>query len=1037
MNFLKFFSAHKTASNVLMVILLLFGLLGLLKLNVQSLPDFGFDLITISVDWKSASPRDVENQIIKAIEPEVRTIDGVRKVNSTAREGVGQLSIEFVKNTDMQKALSDVNSAVTRILSLPEDAEKPKVRRIIRYETIGRLLLYGDISEDQLRDVSKNIRDDLLNLGIDKINILGMRDKEIIVAVEPLTLFSLKKTIKELSDNIFAFSKDFPAGTIEGADRRKIKISGQKNTEDQLKTIPIVNGKEGEQINLGDIVNIYTHFDSEGQYGLVNNKQAISLDIKRATGRNALKMAKILENYVDDYQNQLPSNLNLKIYDLSVQSVRDRISLLIKNGLGGLVLVVIILFLFLSGRVAFWVAFGVPIALSGTLGVMLISGQSINMISLFALIMMLGVIVDDAIVVAEYTQTCHENGDDSFLAANKGANKMFVPVFTAAITTVAAFIPIFLISGIIGQVIEAIPLVAIAVLIASLIECFLILPGHLAHALKDKSNNISNFRISFNKYFNIIKNKYFYSLVNSAVKFRYITLSFAFAILIIVSGLMSGGRVAFVFFPSPEPDIVYVNFNFSPGTNQDHTKVMIRELENSLMEVDTNNEVKTYFSVIGKSLGLQGSVQQIQGQHLGSMVVELMPSDIRQTSASTLINLWKKTLNRPAGLESLTMRSRTGGPPGKDIDIRIISNNNDMHKIKKVTNEVKALLAQYEGISDIEDDLPWGKEELVIKLRPLGHSLGFTTLGIAEQIRAAFRGIVAKRFSDGTEEIIIRVRYENEKLNERDLKKMYIMSPTGNFIPLNQIVEINYEKGFSIIRRENGRSEVSIIAEIDENIVAPATVLKALSDGPLDKVIVNEGFSWRLAGRSEEQNDTLYDMKIGTIIGLTLIFIILSGVFSSYFRPLIVMSIIPFAALGSILGHWITGFNITILSLVALLGLAGIVINDSIIMVSTIDDKIRKGINIIIAVVEGSCERFRAVILTSLTTISGLIPLLFENSTQAQFLKPMAITIVFGLLATTFLVLLLVPALVLIQNDFLNLGSKVRLIFVNSFKRKL
>ena len=343
----------------------------------------------------------------------------------------------------MQKALSDVNSAVSRILSLPQDAEKPKVRRIIRYETIGRLLLYGETSEDNLRKISKNIRDDLLNSGIDKIDILGMRNKEIIVAVEPLTLFSLKKTIKDLSENIYAFSKDSPAGTIEGIDRRKIKILGEKNTEKQLKTIPIVNGKEGEQINLGDITNIYTNFDSEGQYGVVNDKQAISLDIKRAKGRNALKMATILENYVDNYQKELPINLSLKIYDLSVQSVRDRISLLIKNGLGGLILVVIILFLFLSGRVAFWVAFGIPIALSGTLGVMLISGQSINMVSLFALIMMLGIIVDDAIVVAEYTQTCHENGDDAFLAANKGANKMFVPVFTAAITTVAAFIPIF------------------------------------------------------------------------------------------------------------------------------------------------------------------------------------------------------------------------------------------------------------------------------------------------------------------------------------------------------------------------------------------------------------------------------------------------------------------------------------------------------------------------------------------------------------------------------------------------------------------
>ena len=331
-----------------MVIILLFGLLGLLRLNVQSLPDFGFDLITVSVDWKSASPRDIENQVIKSIEPEVRTIDGVRKVNSVAREGVGQLSIEFAKNTDMQRALSDVNSAISRIQSLPEDSEKPKVRRIIRYETVGRLLLYGDVSENKLRDNAKTIRNDLLNLGIDKVNILGMRDKEIVVAVDPLSLMTFKKSMQDLSDKIYAFSKDFPAGTIEDLDTRKIKLSGNKNTIEDLKELSIISGEFGEQVYLKDIANIYINYDSEGEYGLVNNKQAISLDIKRAAGRNSLKMAKILENYVSNFQKQSPTNLRIKIYDLSVQSVRDRISLLIKNGLGGLVLVVIILFLFLS-----------------------------------------------------------------------------------------------------------------------------------------------------------------------------------------------------------------------------------------------------------------------------------------------------------------------------------------------------------------------------------------------------------------------------------------------------------------------------------------------------------------------------------------------------------------------------------------------------------------------------------------------------------------------------------------------------------------
>jgi len=1019
MSILKLFSSHRTASNALMVIILLFGLLGIMKLNIQSLPDFGFDLITVSVEWKSASPRDVENRIIKVIEPKLRVIDGVRNVNSTSREGLGQLSVEFVKDTDMQRALSDVTSSINRILSLPEDTEKPKIRRIIRYETVGRVLLYGDVSEEDLRERAKNIRSDLLNLGIDKINILGMRDKEIDIYINPLSLIGFNLTIQDIANKIYSLSQDVPIGTIEDTERRKIKFFGEKNTIEQISNLEIIVGKNGEKIVLKDIAEINKTFDKEGQYGLINGKRAISLDIKRASGRDALKMAEILENYVNSFLNNNSSNIKIEIYDLVVQSVRDRISLLIKNGLGGLVLVVFILFLFLSGRVAFWVAFGIPIALSGTLGVMLLTGQSINMVSLFALIMMLGIIVDDAIVVAEHAQFRYDSGISPKDSANDGAVRMFVPVFTAAITTVAAFIPIFLISGIIGQVIEAIPLVAIAVLIASLIECFLILPGHLSMALNKKDSKISRFRKKFNENFIKFKDVHFFKIVSFAVNYRYVTLSIVFASMIFVAGIMFGGRVAFVFFPSPEPDIIYANFSFSPGTNRDKTEEMIFNLENSLSKADVNKEVKNYFSVVGRSLGLPGSVNYIQGQHMGAMIVELISSDKRITNIDNLTKLWRQNIEKIPGLESLSITSKRQGPPGKDIDIRISPNSKSEQIIKSkyVASEIKKVLSKYEGVSDIYDDLPWGKEELVLKLKPLARSLDLTVVDISDQMQAAIRGIVAKRFSDGSEEILVRVKYHDKDLKEFDLKNMLINTSESNYIPLNQLVEINYDKGFSIIRRENGKSEISITAELDEKITSPATILGALSSGPLDAISEKNNFSWRFSGRSEEQNDTLTDMKIGTIVGLVLIYIILTAIFSSYARPLVVMSIIPFAALGSIIGHWITGFDMTILSLVALLGLSGIVINDSIIMVSTINKKIEQGLNIISASIEGAKERLRAVFLTSLTTIFGLTPLLFERSTQAQFLKPMVITIVFGLIATTFLVLFLVPSLIVIQDD--------------------
>jgi multidrug efflux pump subunit AcrB len=1024
---IKLFAHHRNASNLLMILMLGIGVFSLMRINTQFFPTIGLDLITVSVPWSGASAEDVEGNIIEPIEPEIRFLDDVNKVSSFASEGIATIVIEYVDGADMQMALSNVESAVARVTTLPEESERPVIARIARYDTISRISLSGSFSEAALKAMAKDLRDQLLDRGIARVTMTGARDEEVWVEVDPATLRRLDLTLGDIGQRISASSRDVPSGTMKGSSEAQIRSLGLARKAGTIADIEVRSLDNGEKILLRDVARITDTFEEGGIKGLRYGKQAISLLVSRAEGADALQQSAIVHDFIEEIRPTLPQGLELMHYNVQSSLIWDRISLLLRNGASGLVLVLLVLFTFLSGRLAFWVALGIPTALFATMGVMLVSGQSINMISLFALIMTLGIIVDDAIVVGEHAATRRTRGMKPLDAAEAGAVRMLAPVMSSSLTTIAAFMPIFMISNIIGQVISAIPFVVIAVLVASLVECFLVLPGHLREALPRVDEVPGRFRTWFDERFDNFREGPFQRFVTMCVTWRYVTLSSTVAMLIVSIGMVAGGRLPFNFFPSPEADTVFANVVFAPGTPRAQTERMIRDLEDALRRAEekvTDGEgglITASFAKVGQSQATDFGA--VSGDHLGGIHVELVASDYRDIRTSEFIEVWREEITPLPGIDRVSLAAPAAGPPGKEIDVRLF--NGSTSDLKAAAEEVQELLKRLPGISDVEDNLPWGKSEVILKVTTRGKSMGFTTQEVGRQVRDAFQGNIAKRFARGDEEVTVRVQLPRDEIGRGALQDLYLRGPGGLEVPLSEVVEFSEARGFARIKREDGAREVSVFAEVDETVTTSANALAALEAEGLVDIARRHSVDYTFKGKFEEQARTMKEVQTGAILGLLAIYIVLAWVFASYTRPFVVMAIIPFGVVGAIVGHLFMGYSLSILSLVSLMGLAGILVNNSIILVSTIEERIAAGEEYFLAVVGGAKDRVRAVLLTSLTTIGGLLPLMFETSLQAQFIIPMAITLVFGLGAATALVLVVVPSLLAMQHDLAEVRAKV------------
>ncbi len=1026
---IRLFVHHPTASNLLMVAMIVIGLFALGRLNTQFFPTLEIPQVNVSVAWPGASSEDVEENILDALEPELRFLDGIDEVRSTAREGSGSINIEFKADTDMQKAQSDVEQAVDSVTTLPDDSEEPVVTRISFFEPVTKISVSGPFTEKELKTYAKQIRDGLLDAGIDKVTFNGARDEEIWVSIRERELRRLGLSLDDIAKRIRDETRDTPSGILEGSIEMQLRSRAERKTPETIAEIEVKSERTGEKTLLRDITDVSTRFERDQSIGQQAGAQAIELNVQRALAADTLKTMEIMTAYMAEMRSKLPKDLKVTVYDIRGKLVQQRLGILIKNGLQGLALVLVILFIFLDARVAFWVAAGIPVALTATLAVMWASGQSINMVSMFALIMMIGIIVDDAIVVGEHTATRQQLGDTRLEASERGATRMLLPVVAATLTTQAAFFPIFLIRDEMGTIMSAIPLVVFAVLVASLIECFLILPGHLRHGFGKIKREGNSFRNSFDNTLKAFRDGPYRRFVEIAYAWRYTTVAFTFGMLIFCIGLIAGERLRIGFFPSPEAENISASVVFGPGLPRSEQRAVLTQLENSLRKVEEKLGKGKQLLVVN-AFTMLGVAGRSRGENLAQINVQLTASEERSIRTEKVVKAWRAHLPIIPGLEKVAITERKGGPPGRDIDIQL--QDAPVESLKAAALDLRQALSTFPGLSAINDDLPYGRQELILEVTPRGAALGFTSNNVGTQVRNAFEGAIATRFARGDEEITVRVKRLQEVPGRYALQQLYLRSPAGDRVPLSEVVTIREKAGFSVIQRVDGLRTVAVTGSIDEKVTSLPKVLAKLEEKALPDLKQKYKLRYAFKGQAEERARSFADLKIGALMSLVMIYIILAWVFESYFKPFAVMAIIPFGIVGAILGHVIMGFDqLTMISMIGLLGLSGIIVNDSIILVMQVARRLRDGDELAEAAIGASQDRFRAVMLTSLTTIGGLTPLLFETSLQAQFLIPMAVTMVFGLAAATLLVLILVPSLVGIGGDISHMlqGLKSRMGF--------
>jgi multidrug efflux pump subunit AcrB len=1025
--FIDLFVRHRNAANLLMALMLLLGVYGINQLNRQVMPSFGFDVVFINVIWPGASPEDIENNIIEAIESKVRFLDGVNQTTSIARENIATIMLTYHEGYNTSKALADVQIAMAGITTLPSEIEKPVISAVPMIDSVISLEISGPFSENALKSIAQHMRDDLLTYGLERVEISGARDTEYLVEVPDMVLRELGLSLQDVTNRISQASVDLPSGSIDSENfSQQIRSVGLARNPNELGDIEIKSLESGYKVYLKDIASIIETFKDNQVSHQTGNESSVKIRIARAADQDALLLHSRVIQYLNDIQPTLPPSLKIQQYDIAAEMVRQRLSMLISNGLIGLLLVVGILYLFLSGRLAFWVAAGIPISLMATFGIMSFLGLSLNMISMFAIIMGLGIIVDDAIVVGEQVARLHARGMSAIDAVTQGTKMMFAPVMAASLTTIATFFPILVLGGTIGQIQSELPKTMIAILIASLIECFFILPSHLLHSLK-YSHKVKPqaWRIAFNRKFDHFRDKIFKDFVIFCFRERYTVLIAALGSLVIVLFILGTGRVGFDFFPQAESNVINATFAFNPGSSREKSITMLNELERALYAADTelrdkNESGKSNISVVINVIGrMEGklNIANSEGDNLGTLAVELISSEYRNVRTQVLIDFWQARIKELPGLEHLSLSEiKIGGSSGGDIDIRL--SGAGLQTLKNVSRLLQTELAAIPGVFGLEDTLPYGKQEIALELTPEGKAMGFTTQMVAQQVRNAFEGSIAKRFTQNREEILIRVKIPEKTKDSVSLRNLSMLSGNNDRgVPLGEIVTFKKSIGFSQILREDGIRQIAVLGGVDSLVITSNQVIQIFNDTIKPKLAVEyPGVEFNLEGKAKEQNEAFADIKIGSIVAFSITYIILAWVLASYSRPLVVMSIIPFGIVGAIVGHWVLDYNMTIMSVIAILGLSGIVVNDSIILVTTIRRK-EEGTNLYEAVLESTSERLRPVILTTLTTISGLLPILAETSRQAMLVQPLAVTIVFGLLFSTVIVLGLVPALLGIIQD--------------------
>lgn len=1046
------FARHPVAGNLLMWALILFGIWGAGNISRQVLPDFTIEKIKISVQWPGASPEDIESNVLEAIEPEIRFLEKVDRVDSVASEGRAEIIIDFDAGVNMSKALTDVQSAVSRITTFPQDMERPVVAQIVNSDLVCRIEVSGPFPEIALKRHARRIRDDLLDMGLTEVRLLGVRKSEIHVELPDDALRALGLTVDDLARRIAASSVDLPSGSVEsGSVSRQIRTEHLARSAREVADIEVVSRNSGEKIRLRDIGRISEAVEEGGVSRVTGEYQSVGMMVMRARGVDSVDAQKLIAGYLEELRAELPPTLRVDMFDVFADQATQRVRMVVENGAQGIILVLLILFLFMNARVAFWVAWGIPVSVLATLGAMAALGLTLNLISMFAILMAIGIIVDDAIVVAESAEVLHRRGASPEEAVLGAVGRMAPAVVAAGLTTIAAFMPVLAIGATVGKIIRELPITVCLAIAFSLIECLLVLPMHLKHALErlDRSGGAgvnpfsarlaspeggpgqwlarAGYRLvaareRFLERFRAFREGRFARLTGRCYEHRYSTVLATVCALVVTVSMFATGRVGFEFFASPETDLFFGNFSFTPGTPREQTGKMVAEMGRAVRAAEARltdgrgGLIRYQVGSIGTNESRPGEVIQ-SGDHAGGYTVELISGDLRGVHNAEFIRAWREEVRPLPGVERLSIIDLSaGGPPGRDLDMRL--SGAPLRTLKAAAVELQEKIGDIPGVLSVADNLPWGKEELVMELTPAGRAMGFTTQGVARQVRDAFEGAIAQRFPRDQEEVIVRVRLAHGQSARDTIRDLYLRAADGADVPLTEVVKLKSRIGFSEIRREDGLRQVAVSADIDYDVTTTNQVAALLRETVLTDLMRKYGVRAEFKGKAQEQARALGEFRTALVLALAGIYIILAWVFASYTRPLVVMAIIPLGMVGAVFGHWVMGFNMNMLSLQALLGLSGVLVNDAIVLVQTVERHRTDGTAFADAVLRAVRERLRPVILTTGTTIGGVVSLLFEGSLQAQLVQPIAVTLIFGLLFSPLLVFLFVPALLGIGNDW-------------------
>ncbi len=1019
---ISWFARNSVAANLLMFILLVGGLYSTFTIKKEAQPKIATNIVTVNMPFLGASPEDVEEGILIKVEEAIQDIEGIKEIISTARRGSGTVSIEVMPEYDVQDVMNQIKSRVDAVSTFPDNTEKPIVSRNTFETRVLMVTVYGDVAERTLKEFAKQARNDIVTLpGVTRAQILGSRPYEISIEVSEYTLQEYNMTLAEVAAAVRRGSLDLPAGTIrsESGDIQ-LRTKGQAYVGRDFENIVVRTNPDGSRVLLGNVADIKDEFADIGRFSEYNGKPAITIQVQSVGLQSELDISAVVKDWVRQQKASLPEGISVASWADITYYLEGRLDMMMKNLVFGAVLVFFSLALFLRLKLAFWVMVGLPVSFLGTFFLMPTLDITVNLVSLFGFILVLGIVVDDAIVIGESAYTNMRAKGHSVDNIIEGVHKVAVPATFGVLTTIAAFMPILLVSGVSGEFFAAIGWVVILCLIFSIVESKLILPAHLAHMKirhyeKDTHNVFIRFQRFFSDGLHTFVDRYYAPFLEKAIRRRYLTLSSFVALLILSIGLVAGGILRFVFFPDITADFLQVDIEMNEGTPSAQTHEAMRRVQEGLWEVDR---------AVGQEQGVEsGAVVSsllafARGETSGQIVAELVKEEQSVISGPEVLRRWREAVGEVPGVKQLGFRGATGPGGGPSVSIQLIGANID--QVGRAANELERRIRQYQGVFDIRNSYERGRPEIKLNIKPEAEALGISLQDLARQVRAGFYGEEVQRVQRGQDEVKVMVRFPRD---ERDsvgyLDNMRIRTPNGGRVPFHAVAEVELTESPLFIRRFDRERAVRLTAEVDKEKYEPEKILADIMSKELPEVLTQfPGVRSRLSGASQAAREAQAELAKGAMFSLFMIFALMAIPLRSYTQPLIIMSVIPFGFIGAMAGHWLLGIPVSMTSFFGVIALSGVVVNDSLILVDFVNKERKVGVPLAQAVMDGAKARFRPILLTSLTTFLGLAPItLFERSLQAQLVIPMAASLAFGILFATVITLLLIPSLYLVLDD--------------------